>query len=140
MYQIETKKHHDEIRVALRELQEDVYSEEEVLKNHLWIALKIGTISGIIQTHLQYEDEYLYPFLMEHDDEEVREIAELYMREMSHVKKHFDSFKQKYIADAKAIKNNPGIFIEDTNRIIEEILERIQLEETRLFPLLIDVK
>lgn len=128
------------MRVALRELLEDVYNEEEVLKNHLWIALKIGTISNIIQTHLQYEDEYLYPFLMEHDDENVREIAELYMREMSHVKRHFDNYKHKYISDPKAIKNEPGIFIEDTNRIIGEILNRVELEENRLFPLLIDEK
>jgi hypothetical protein len=46
------KLQHQQIRKALQELQEDVYNEEDVKKNQLWISLRIGTLTGILLMHL----------------------------------------------------------------------------------------
>lgn len=130
------KKQHQQIRIALQELQEDVYQEEEVVKNQLWIALRIGTLSGILQMHLKYEDEYLYPWLAQNPNEKVRTLADQLMKEMGDLSEVFNEYKEKYLKVPDSIKKNPQIFIKDTNDILYAISKRVEKEEQQLFPLL----
>jgi hemerythrin superfamily protein len=127
---------HQQIRKALQELQEDVYNEEEVVKNQLWIALRIGTISGIILMHLKYEDEYIYPRLLQHSKEEIRTISNKFTQEMGDLSQKFEKYKDKYLKIPGAIKANPAAFIKDTNAILYSISKRVEREERELFPLL----
>jgi hemerythrin-like domain-containing protein len=127
---------HQQIRKALQELQEDVYDEEEVLKNQLWIALRIGTLSGIILMHLKYEDEYLYPRLLQHPKEKIRAISNKFIQEMGDLSGVFENYKDKYLKIPGTIKTNPAEFIKDTNAILYSISKRVEKEERELFPLL----
>lgn len=130
------RKQHQQIRKALQELQEDVYSEEEVVKNQLWIALRIGTLTGILLMHLKYEDEYLYPLLLQDPNEKVRATSNQFMKEMGNLSAVFEGYKDKYLKVPDAIKKDPAIFIKDTNAILYSISKRVEKEEHELFPLL----
>lgn len=127
---------HQEIRHALQELQEDVYSEEEVLKNQLYIALRIGTLSGILLMHLKYEDECLYPLLLQHSDEKIQAVSKKYIEEMGNLSRVFSRYQEKYLRNPQAIKNNTAEFIKETNSILYAISKRVEKEENELFPLL----
>jgi len=130
------KKQHQQIRKALQELQEDVYQEEEVLNNQLWIALRIGTLTGILLMHLKYEDEYLYPLLLKHPNEEVRTTAHQFYQEMGSLSAVFDQYKDKYLKKPGAMGENPDEFVKDTQAILYDISKRVEKEEYALFPLL----
>ncbi|HHV64450.1 MAG TPA: hemerythrin domain-containing protein [Peptococcaceae bacterium] len=129
------KLQHQQIRKALQELQEDVYNEEEVKENQLWIALRIGTLTGILLMHLKYEDEYLYPVLLQHPKEEVRKMSERYIKEMGNLSEVFENYKAKYLKEPNSIKENSSQFIADTNAILYAISKRVEKEEHELFPL-----
>ena len=130
------RKQHQQIRKALQELQEDVYNEEEVAKNQLWIALRIGTLTGILIMHLRYEDEYLYPLLLEYPNEEVKAITKRFRKEMGDLSGVFDKYKDKYLKVPDSIKKNSAQFIKDTNLILYSISKRVEKEEHELFTLL----
>ena len=130
------KRQHYDIRRALQELQEDVYDIEEVLKNQLTIALRIGNLSGILLMHLKYEDEYLYPELLKHASSEVKALAESNMQEMGTLAKVFEEYQDKYLRKPGSIMKETASFIEDTNRILYTISKRVESEEHELFPLL----
>ncbi|KUO61975.1 MAG: hypothetical protein APF84_04900 [Gracilibacter sp. BRH_c7a] len=130
------RKHHQQIRRAIQELQEDVYQEQEVVNNQLWIALRIGTLTGILNVHLKYEDEQLYPYLLQHPREEVRAISKVFKKEMGDLSLIFESYKDKYLKKPDELVKNSSQFIIDTNSILYEISKRVEKEEHELFPLL----
>lgn len=130
------RKHHQQIRKAIQELQEDVYHEDSVIENKLWIALRIGNLTGILNMHLKYEDDQLYPVLLKHSNEEVRKISQEFMIEMGDLSTLFDCYKDKYLKNPDGLKENPSEFIKETNKILYLISKRVEKEEHELFPLL----
>lgn len=130
------RKQHQQIRKALQELQEDVYNEAAVAKNPLWIALRIGNLTGILNMHLKYEDENLYPWMRQHENAEVRELSDRFMTEMGNLSAVFDSYKDKYLRKPDSLKQNPAEFVKDTNQILYAISKRVEKEEHELFPIL----
>lgn len=130
------RKQHQQIREAIQELQEDVYIEDEVIKNQLWIALRIGTLTGILLMHLKYEDEHLYPLMLQHSNEEIRKISTQFNKEMGDLYSLFEQYKDKYLRKPGAMVENPSEFIKDTNAILYSISKRVEKEEHELFPLL----
>ena len=130
------RKHHQQIRRSIQGLQEDVYQEEEVVNNQLWIALRIGTLTGILNMHLKYEDEQLYPYLLQHPKEEIRAISEVFKKETGDLSTIFESYKDKYLKKPGALVKDPSQFIKETNIILYAISKRVEKEEHELFPLL----
>lgn len=130
------RKQHQQIRKALQELQEDVYHEEDVLKNQLWIALRIGTLTGILLMHLKFEDEHLYPSLLENSDEKIRTLSKQFKKEMGDLSSVFEQYKDKYLRKPGGIVQDTQQFIKDTNAILYAISKRVEKEEHELFPLL----
>lgn len=129
------KRQHQDIRRVLQELQEDVYDEQEVLQNQLSIALRIGNLSGILLMHLKYEDEYLYPQLLQHPDHKVREISKSSIQEMGDLSQAFEEYQKKYLKTPDNI-NDTDSFIKDTNQILYLISKRVEKEEHEIFPLI----
>ncbi len=127
---------HQQIRKVLQELQEDVYTEDEVIKNQLWIALRIGTLTGVLLMHLNYEDEHLYPTLQQHPNEQIRRLSNQFQNEMGNLSTVFDQYKDKYLRKPNIIAENAREFIKDTSAILYAISKRVEKEEYELFPLL----
>lgn len=127
-------KQHQEIKQIIRELREDIYEESEVSANSLWIALKIGTLNGIMQMHLKYEDDYLYPALLnDKENEKLSVIVSKFVEEMGDLAQVFKDYQQKYLRHPEDIKQNTKEFINDTKQILDAIAARVDGEEEELF-------
>lgn len=129
------QKQHEDIRKIIKELREDIYDLESIAKSSsLWIALKIGTLNGIMQMHLKYEDDYLYPlFLKNRQNQKLQEIAEQFVRDMGNLAQQFKEYQEKYLRNPEIIKKDTKLFIDETERILEAISRRIDREENELF-------
>lgn len=128
------RKQHEDIRQIIKELMEDIYDMEGVSGSTLWIALKIGTLNGIIQMHLKYEDDYLYPlFLNNKDDNELRELADRFVSEMGNLAGRFKVYQEKYLRNPETIKKDTKQFVNETEEILKAISRRIDSEENELF-------
>lgn len=129
------RKQHQDIRQIIRELREDIYDSEGLDSgNSLWIALKIGTLNGILQMHLKYEDDYLYPILINNkENEKLREAAGRFSAEMGNLALVFKDYQEKYIRNPEIIKKDIKQFITETDQILNAISQRIDREEDELF-------
>lgn len=92
-------------------------------------------LSEILGSHLRLEDLSLYPILMEHDNATVRETAVQLKNEVSGCTHTFNTYREKYPTQ-KSIEDNTASYIEDTQKVISSILQRIQKEEAELYSLL----
>jgi len=128
-------KQHNEIKKILRELQEDIYCEEDLSRNALWIALKIGHLNGVLSMHLKFEDDYLYPCLLQSQAQEAKTIASNVVDEMGELANEFDAYQKKYLQNPNAIRQNSEGFRQDSLQIIEKILKRIEAEEKDVYSL-----
>jgi hemerythrin-like domain-containing protein len=128
-------KQHNEIKKTLRELQEDIYSVEDLSRNALWIALKIGHLNGVLAMHLKFEDDYLYPCLLQSQAKEAKAVANNVVDEMGELANEFDAYQKKYLLNPSAIRQNTEAFRQDSLQIIERILKRIEAEEKDVYSL-----
>jgi hypothetical protein len=79
------------------------------------------------------EDESLYPNLAKSADTKVKGVADKFIKEMGGIAKAYLAYADKWTD--KAVKENPKGFISETNGIIKVLGERIQKEESELYPL-----
>ena len=133
MFTEQIKKQHEQIKKALRELQEDVYNVEELSRNALWIALKMGNLSGILTVHLKFEDDYLYPCLLENNVGGARQIAKEVLDKIGELADTFKAYQKKYLLSPNIISEQAERFRDDTLQIIAAILERIETEERDIY-------
>lgn len=99
------------------------------------IALNISTLAGKLRIHLETEDKFLYPVLLESTDEKVRCIAEKYIAEMGNISAVFTDYKNKYNTKSK-IMNNISAYISDSESVFNILVKRVAMENTELYPLL----
>jgi hypothetical protein len=133
MYLAKIKEQHEEIKKILRELKEDVYSEEDVSSNTLWIALRLGHLSAVLQMHLKYEDEFLYPCFLNSNHDNARATADKLTKTMGELAGKFEIYIRKYIGDPNIIRENTKDFVIESNQIFDQIFERIGAEEKELY-------
>ncbi|NLP44107.1 MAG: hemerythrin domain-containing protein [Peptococcaceae bacterium] len=109
----------------------------DVSQNSSTLSLNIGFLSGKIMSHLQSEDKFLYPSLVNHQDHSIRATSTRFNKEMGDLAEQFVSFKTKYMV-AKNIKDSPEEFLQESSKIFKAIRKRINAEEKELYPLLED--
>src|SRR5262245_13386055 len=96
--------------------------------------LKLSELAAKVELHLAMEDGTLYPSLMAHQDPRVRDKASHFNNEMSGIKAVFETYSRKWTE--AAIRENPGGFIGETNKLFAALGNRIHRENTELYPLL----
>lgn len=99
------------------------------------LSLKIGQLSGALVLHLKAEDNYLYPELLKSESGEIRSLAEAFNNEMGSIAEEFMGYKRTYMLASK-IKEQPGIFKQDTKRIFFALKNRLDKEDRKLYPLI----
>jgi len=127
------QKQHEQIHEIIQEL---LHVPQEKLEEKAFdISMKIGQLAGVLLFHLQSEDKFLYPNLMEHENSHIRSTAKAFTDEMGNLGEKFAVFKAKYM-QPKNIKTNPEKFRQDLSDIATLLKNRIQREEMELYPLL----
>ncbi|MDD4334204.1 MAG: hemerythrin domain-containing protein [Desulfotomaculaceae bacterium] len=136
IYSQKIKEQHKEIKAIINELREDVYSVEDIPENTIWIALKLGQLNAILHTHLKFEDDFLYPCLIESNNQYTAETAAKFSEEMGELAQKFEAYIRQYIGTPNSIREDMMKFVKETSSLIEKIATRIEAEDKELYKLL----
>ncbi|MEM9810170.1 MAG: hemerythrin domain-containing protein [Pseudomonadota bacterium] len=98
------------------------------------VAAAINQLTGVVALHLSMEDKHLYPNLMAADDRDVSQTAARFQMEMGNLADIFRAFVQRY-RTAELVQNNAASFVDELTQVTQALQERIEREETELYPL-----
>ncbi len=128
------KRQHEQIGELLTELKQDIArgSLEQEASN---IALKINILAGKLKVHLDTEDRYMYPQLLQSRETELKKLAQAYMDEMGYISKAFTNYKGRFNTKSK-ILGNPQVFLKESQEMLEVIGQRIEKEDVALYTVL----
>lgn len=99
------------------------------------IAYNINNMAGKLKVHLVSEDKFLYPNLMSSDNENIKNTAYSFNNEMGSLTESFTSFVKKYNIPSKILQNS-GSFTVESKKVFALIFDRINKEDSELYPLL----
>ncbi|WP_242851476.1 hypothetical protein [Clostridium sp. DMHC 10] len=85
---------------------------------------------------MSYEDKFLYPNLINGEDTQLKNMANLYMHEMGDISSVFTDYKNKYNTKSK-VNDRLNTFEADTSDILNDIKNRIAKEENELYKLIV---
>jgi iron-sulfur cluster repair protein YtfE (RIC family) len=91
-------------------------------------------LTGKLLVHLAAEDYALYPKMIKSSDSEAASTAKQYQDEMGGLKEAFQSYYAKWNG-AEKIRADPATFITETQGVFKALGERVQKENTILYPL-----
>ncbi len=92
-------------------------------------------LSDKLFPHLTSESRHLYPFLYIHQDSEVRLPAIRFYYKHKEIMKDLEEYQLKW-PDSSSIQKRPFEFIKDCHCFLDTIRQRIEKENTVLFPLI----
>lgn len=128
------RKQHEEILSIVSEIQKNL--DVKIIQEKTDACLNLlSELSAKIVTHLTMEDKALYPKLLKSDNAKARETAETYIQEMGGIKEVFQAFVGKW-SNPTNLRQDPEKFITETNQLFQALGERIERENTVLYPLL----
>ena len=93
----------------------------------------LSRFAGKLMVHLSMEDKSMYPRLAEHEDATLRATAASFAQEMGGIAQAFSTYSSKWTASA--IKADPSAFAAETRNVVQVLHNRIQRENTTLYPL-----
>lgn len=96
----------------------------------------VNNLAGKLNVHLNSEDKFLYPDLINGKDLELKNIANRYIHEMGNISKKFMEYKNKFNTKSK-INEKLDEFVPQTKTIISQIKNRISREENELYKLIL---
>ncbi len=94
--------------------------------------LLLSKLLGKLSIHLAMEDKALYPQMLGHSDERVRDKARKFMEEMGGLRGAVNAYKKKW-PSALPIQNDPADFISQTKGIFDALANRIERENNELY-------
>jgi len=97
------------------------------------IVKDINMLAGKLKIHLDTEDKFLYPDLLNMNNEVLNTMAKEYMKEMGNISSEFIKYKNSFNTKNKIMKNMEQFKI-DTIKIFEILEKRIDKEERELYP------
>lgn len=126
-----------EQHLKIRELISDVKTcikQEKKNENLKLLSYKINKLAGVLRLHLSSEDRYLYPLLMESENQNTKEMAEAFDKSMGGLSNAYISFKTRYNTFEKIAENYDG-FVLELESTFEQLLIRLNREDNELYPL-----
>ena len=134
MYTEQLTGHHEKIWQLVKPLQQ--YKEAQAVKAQAReISLLVSKLSGILSIHLAAEDKYLYPALLKDGDRKVRTTAEQFSREMGQLASVYAAYKDKFMT-ASQIEADPAGFLQQNQKVLSALANRLEREDRELYPLL----
>lgn len=125
------KRQHEEIYSAINLLKASINtgSLEDVA---IEIAQKINVLAGILKIHLGTEDRYMYPYLLQSGDDELKIIAKDYVDEMGGISDAFTVYKNRFNTRSKILSDTKGL-VSESKRIISVLEDRVMKEDMNLY-------
>ena len=94
----------------------------------------LGELAAKLMMHLSMEDDALYPVLMADADENVSGRARAFADAMLPLTELFAAYRSRW-RQPEAIENNVGEFVEATRELLAALTDRIDREESELYPM-----
>ena len=129
------KNQHDQVVQIVEELNVNL-DEVKTIDNAIKAKASLEELISILSTHLQIEDDILYPALKKSQDQKLKDCATLYSDEMGNIAKELRLYAEKWTTST-SIADRPEDFINETKKLVAILLKRIDRENNELFPLLI---
>jgi len=128
------RRQHTEVGEVIKYIKKEIIN-GTIQDNAGDIAKNISFLAGKLKIHLGEEDRSLYPSLQSSENEELKKFGKTYYDEMDGILEGFNIYKEKYNTRTK-ILNSIGDFQIETNKVISLLKNRINKEDTHLYPLL----
>lgn len=126
------ERQHIEIRESVSKIKQGINSND--IKGALDILVReINTLAGKLNIHMNSEDKFLYPALIESNDNQLKQIAKQYIEEMGNIHAGFNNYKNKFNTKSKIINDVDG-FLRESKGIIKLLEERVTKEDMHLYP------
>jgi hemerythrin-like domain-containing protein len=123
------KRQHDEIARVARELAVAVAN----LGQHQPTAALRWELARLLMTHLAMEDQLFYPAMQRLPDAEARATATAFQAEMGGLSDIFNSYMTRW-TDDRVVAEWPD-FCADTKTLLDALSQRIERENSQLYPL-----
>jgi hemerythrin-like domain-containing protein len=132
MLHIETlKRQHEGINDAISGIKKSLKI-TDLEREAFEISQKISLLAGVLKIHLGTEDRYMYPQLMQSESNELKKVAKEYVEEMGNISGEFIDYKNRFNTKTKIVSDTKG-FINETERILKILEERIEKEDSNLY-------
>lgn len=127
------RQHHTDVRALVVRIESLLHL--DVIRTDAGpIAVVVRELFGKFGVHLSIEDATLYPRMMAHSDQKIRQAAERFQREMGGLKARFDDYRNRWPGPL-AISKDPAGFVAETGEILTALKRRIGSEDTDLYDL-----
>ncbi|OPX42103.1 hypothetical protein CLHUN_40080 [Ruminiclostridium hungatei] len=128
------KRQHEEISEVIGNIRSFIAGGKVEAGAHE-VALLINTLAGKLNIHLNTEDKYMYPGLLESETEELKVLAREYMGEMGAISHIFLQYKEKFNTRSKILSAQEA-FITESQKVFDLLEKRVEREETSLYTIL----
>ncbi|SDO78651.1 hemerythrin domain-containing protein [Clostridium gasigenes] len=126
------ERQHVEIKDLFLKIKQGINSND--IKVNLDVLVRnINTLAGKLNIHMNSEDKFLYPTLIESKDQQLKEIAKQYSEEMGHIHVQFNNYKNKFNTRSKILSDTDE-FLKGSKEIIKLLENRISKEDMYLYP------
>lgn len=126
------ERQHDEVKKLFKDIKSNI-NNIEVKENLDKIVLDINTLAGKLTVHMNSEDKFLYPRLLNNEDSKIKSMAKEYIEEMGDIHNKFKEYKSTFNTKRKILENKDA-FIKETTRVITLLENRINKEDRKLYP------
>ena len=127
------RKQHDELLAVAGKIAPLLNSNDTTTKTNELLE-NLGELAAKLNTHLTMEDKALYPKLLSSNSEETIKTTNDFIEEMGGIKKVFEGYVSEW-ANPTAIKTRSDEFITATQGLFAALTQRIDKENTVLYPL-----
>ncbi len=127
------RKQHNDLVKLVKEIEDNYLAPGKLPVAAAQARETLNLLSAKISVHLTMEDNYFYPALLKHNDEEVQKKARIFIEEMGHIKKAYSEYNAKW--HLEAIEKSPDGFIQETQALFAALSDRIQRENSDLYVL-----
>lgn len=124
---------HTELERLAQSLQDKIQTAQEH-GGRADLVQVLNQLAGLLKTHLNREDNLLYPALAESPNTDVAETAKQFQQEMGQLATDFGEYFGRW--RAFAIDADLDGFARETDLIVAALADRIDRENRELYPLL----
>ena len=89
-----------------------------------------------VKEHLSLEDTAVYTCLITHRDSDINNTAKLFMSGASEIRRIFDKYVRSWTRKKRLYVGDHEKFINETTEMFDIVLNRVQDESEKLYPLL----
>lgn len=125
------KRQHKDI-INIIKIIKNLISNNNFETNSNDIAKNVNVLAGKLKIHLNNEDKFLYPRLLNHNNSKIKNKANEYIDEIGNLAEVFTNYKNQFNTKNKIMNNLDG-FIKKSEDILNSIEKRINKEDSDLY-------